>query len=139
MAVDQAVSGQCGGDDVEGGGAFEPCGVDGGSDVGFGLCSPHGAIAIGDFTLDHARAEFALGAVVGGVDFAGIVTEGEKLMSGAGDLGLEFLGEGAAGLDAQQLGEPLFQLALLGGDGGVGAIGDRSGEVEGAVEPELEP
>ena len=58
--IDRRVSGQGGGDDVEGGGAVEPRGVDGGSDVGFGLCGPHGAIAIGHFSLDHARAEFAL-------------------------------------------------------------------------------
>ena len=85
---DRRVSGEDGGDDVEGGGAREPGGVDGGSDVRFGLRGPHGAIAVGDFSLDDAGAEFALGAVVGGVDLAGIVAEGQKLMAGACDLGL---------------------------------------------------
>ena len=45
---------QGGEDDVEGVGAFEACGVDGGADVGFSFGGPHGAIAVGDLSLDHA-------------------------------------------------------------------------------------
>ncbi len=40
--------------------------------TGFGFVAPHGAIAVGDFSLDHVRAEFALGGVVGGIQQAGM-------------------------------------------------------------------
>src|ERR1035437_7839096 len=38
---------------VEGVCAFEPCGVDGCSHICLSLGGPHGAIAVGDFSLDH--------------------------------------------------------------------------------------
>ena len=47
-------------DDVERAGAFEAGGVDGGAHIGFSLGGPHGAVAVGDFSLDHAGSEFAL-------------------------------------------------------------------------------
>jgi hypothetical protein len=55
------VSGDDGGDDVEGGCALKLRGIDGGSDLGLGFGGPHGAIAIGDLSLDHGWSEFALG------------------------------------------------------------------------------
>jgi hypothetical protein len=61
----------------------EPCGVDCRSHVGFGLCSTQSSVAVCDFSLDHARAEFALRGVVGDVDFAEMVAKGRKQVSRA--------------------------------------------------------
>ena len=69
----------------------------GGAEVGFSFGGPHGAIAVGDLSLDHAGAEFALRGVVGGIDLAGKVAEGEKLVSRTPDLGGQFSGEIASG------------------------------------------
>ena len=46
-------------------------GVDDGSNVGFALRGPHGAIAIGDLALNNGRSERALAGVVCGIDHAG--------------------------------------------------------------------
>jgi len=62
-------------DDMEGVGAFEPCGVDGRPDVAFSFGGPHGSISVGDLSLDHTRSEFAFGRVVGWVDLTGIIAE----------------------------------------------------------------
>ena len=66
-------SSQCADDHRERIGAVEACGVDGRPDIGFSFGGSHGAIAVGDFSLDHARAEFALGRIVRDVNLAGIV------------------------------------------------------------------
>jgi hypothetical protein len=52
-------------DRLEGRGASELGGIEGGANVGFGLGGPHRAIAVGDLSLDDAGAEDAFRAVVG--------------------------------------------------------------------------
>jgi hypothetical protein len=74
---------------LEGVSAPEPCCVDGCSDVRLGLRGPHGAIAIGHFPLDHAGPQLSLRAIIGRVDFAGIIAKGQKLVSRAPDFGLQ--------------------------------------------------
>lgn len=81
-------SGQGAEDHGEGVRAFEPCGIDGRADIRFSFCGPHGSIAVGDFSLDHARSKFALGRVVRDIDLAGIIAKGEKLISRAPNFGL---------------------------------------------------
>jgi hypothetical protein len=76
-------------DRLEGVCAVQPCGVDGCSYVRLGLRGPHGAIAIGDFSLDHAGPQFSLRAIIGGVDLAGIVAKGQKLVLRGPDFGLQ--------------------------------------------------
>jgi len=46
--------------------------VDGCAHISLGLGGPHGAVAVGNFSLDHAGPQLSLRAVVGGLDFAGI-------------------------------------------------------------------
>jgi hypothetical protein len=108
-----AGSSQGGEDDIEGVGALDPCGIDGRSHVGFGFCSPRAAVAVGDLSLDHARSEPAFRRVVGGVDLAGIIAKGEKLVSRPPDFGLQFSGPIAPGWRGQKDCELLFQLALF--------------------------
>jgi hypothetical protein len=67
-------------DRLEGVCAVQPCGIDSCSYVRLGLRSPHGAIAIGDFWLDHAGPQLSLRAIIGGVDLARIVAKGQKLV-----------------------------------------------------------
>ena len=47
----------------------------------FGFGRTHGAVAVRDFSLDHAGTEFAFRRVVGDVDLAGIIADREKLVS----------------------------------------------------------
>ena len=131
-------SGQ-GADHGEGVRAFEPCGIDGRSDVRFGLGGPHGSVAVGDFALDHARPEFALGRVVRGVDLTGIIAEDQQLVARAADLGLELPGEVAWGRCRQQRRQLNFQLSLFPGQGRGGEIDDLLGQVERSSQPKLEP
>jgi len=84
-----ACSSQGGEDDAEGVGAVEARSVDGGSHIRFGFGGPHGAVAVGDFPLDHAWAEFPLRRVVRGVDLAGMIAKSEKLVARAPDFGLQ--------------------------------------------------
>ena len=116
---------------------MEPCGVDGCADVGFRFGGPHCAIAVGDLSLDHARAEFALRGVVGGVDLARIVAKGQKLVSRAPDFGLQFPGEIAFGRCGQKRFELFFQLSFLPRERQGGEIGDGAGEVERLSKPSL--
>ena len=58
------ISGQDADDDAEGVRAFKPRGVDRCPHVRFGLGGPHGAVAVRDFSLDYARAQFALRGIV---------------------------------------------------------------------------
>ena len=60
---------------LEGVCAAEPCGVDGCAHISLGLRGPYGAVAVGDFSLDHAGPQLSLRAVVGGLDFAGIIAK----------------------------------------------------------------
>lgn len=75
--------------------------------------APHGAITVGDLSLDHARSQLSLRGVVGDVHLARIVAECEQLISGAPDLGLQLAGEIAPSRGDQQGCELLFQLALF--------------------------
>ena len=102
MSRRAAGSGEGGEDDVEAIGAVEPCGVDGCSHIRFGFGGPHGAVAVGHFSLDHARAEFSLRGVVGGIDLAGVVAKGKKLIARAPDFGLQLSGEIASGRRGQK-------------------------------------
>src|SRR5208283_3444314 len=80
--------------------------------------SVRGALSNGNYpppphgSLDHARAEFALRGVVG-VDFAGIVAKGQKLVSRAPDFGLQFPSEVASGRRGQKSFELFFQFSFL--------------------------
>ena len=100
-------------DDVEGIGALEPRGIVCRSHVRFGFGRPHGAVAVGDLSLDHAGSELALGGIVGDVDLAWIIAKRQKLISGTSDLGLQLSGEVASGGRGQKDGELLFQLSLF--------------------------
>src|SRR5271154_6509600 len=100
-------------DHGEGVRALELCGIDGCSHVRFRLGGPHGAVSIGDFSLDHAGTEFALRGVVGDVDLAGIVTKGEKLVSRAPDFCLQLSRQIAPGWRGQKNFELSFQISLF--------------------------
>ena len=108
---------------MEGVGTRESRGVDGGAQGGFGVCGPFGAVAGGDFSLDDAGPQGALADIVGGVDLAGKIAEGEYLAMRAADL-------------AEQLARQRTFSLLNRGDGQTGNI---AGELKGPVEPELKP
>ena len=133
-----AASGQGVYDDGEGVCAVEPCGVDGRPHVRFGFGGPHGAVAVRHLSLDHTRAELALGGVVGDVDLAGVIAEGQELVSCAPDFGLQVSGEIASGRSGQKGLEPLFQFPLFSRQRRGGEIADGPCEVERLCQPELE-
>jgi hypothetical protein len=60
LGVGFAVSREGVEDCLEGVCAVEPCSVYGCAHVGLSLCGPHGAKAVGDFSLDHAGPELSL-------------------------------------------------------------------------------
>ncbi len=134
-----AASGQSIEDCLEGICSLESCGVDGGSDVRLGLRGPHGAIAIGDFSLDHAGPQLSLRAIIGGVDVAGIIAKGKKLVLRAPDFGLELARQVALRRRAENIGELPFKRALFAGDGRCGEVGDVRGQIERLAKPQLEP
>ncbi len=124
---------------LEGVSAPEPCCVDGCAHISLGLGGPHGAVAVGDFPLDHAGPQLSFRAVVGGLDFAGIIAKGQKLVSRAPDFGLQLARQVAFRRRAENIGELLFKRALFAGDCRSGETGDISGQIEGFAEPQLEP
>jgi len=134
-------SGQGGEDDIEGVGAVEARGVDGCSHIRFGFGGPHGAIAVGwsHFSLDHARVEFSLRGVVGGIDLAAIVAKGQKLISGTPDFGLQFSSEIAAGRRGQKGFKLLLQLSLFPRQSRGDEVSDGSSQIERLCQPQLEP
>jgi hypothetical protein len=134
-----AASGQGAEDRLEGICAFEPCCVDGGAHIRFGLCGSRGAIAVGDLSLDHAGPQLWLRAVLGGLDLAGIVAKRQQLVPRPPDLGLQIARQSALRRRAQDTGKLPFERALFAGDGRGFEIGDVRGEIEGPAEPQLEP
>lgn len=82
---------------MEGIGPGQPRGIDGCAQIGFGIGSPFGAVAIGDLALDDAGSQRPLADVVGGIDLAGEVAESEQLVSRASDLAEQFLRQFAVG------------------------------------------
>lgn len=69
----------------------QSCGINGCPQVGFGMGSPFGAVAVCDFALDDAGPQVLLADVVGGVDLSGEVAEGEHLVACAPDLAERFM------------------------------------------------
>ena len=124
---------------LEGVCALEPCGVDGCSRIRLGLRGPPGAIAIGDFALDHTGPQRSLRTVVGGLDLAGIVAKSQKLVPRAPDFGLQLERQVAFRRRAENIGELRFKRALFAGDGRGGEVGDVRGQIERLAEPQLEP
>jgi len=108
-----------GGDDAEDGfegvGACQSSGVDGCAHVGFGVCSPFRAIAVGAFALDNTGPQRPLAHVIGGIDFSRVVAEREQLIARAPDLPEQLMrqfavsGGGEDGIEvAQQLAPSVF-------------------------------
>ena len=100
---------------------------------------PHGAVAVGNFSLDHAGPQLSLRAVVGGLDLAGIIAKDQKLILRPPDFGLQLASEVAFCRCGKKGGELLFKLALFAGDCRGGETGDISGQIEGLAKPQLEP
>ena len=115
------------------------CGVDGCAHISLGLGGPHGAVAVGNFSLDHAGPQLSLRAVVGGLDLAGIIAKDQKLILRPPDFGLQLACEVAFCRCGKKGGELLFKLALFAGDCRGGETGDISGQIEGLAKPQLEP
>ena len=134
-----AGSSQGGADHLEGICAFEASGVDCRSHVRFGLRGPHGAVAIGDLSLDHAGTELSFGLIVGDVDLAGKVAKGQKLAARPSDFGLQFPRQIAAGRRGQQVCELFLQAAFLARQRRGGKAGYVFGQIESPAEPKLEP
>ena len=63
--------------------------VDGCAHIRFGPRGPHCAVAVGDFSLDHAGAQPSLRAVIGGVNLTGIIAKSQKLVAGPSDFCLQ--------------------------------------------------
>jgi len=103
------------------------------------LGGPHGAVAVGNFSLDHAGPQLSLRAVVGGLDLAGIIAKDQKLILRPPDFGLQLACEVAFCRCGKKGGELLFKLALFAGDCRGGETGDISGQIEGLAKPQLEP
>ena len=61
-------------------------GIDGCAQIGFGIGSPFGAVAVGDFALDDAGPQRPLANVVCSIDLSGEVAESEQLVACAPDL-----------------------------------------------------
>jgi hypothetical protein len=132
-------SGQRCDDDGEGVCAAQACGVDGGPHVGLGLRGPHGAIAVGDLSLDHAGSQLSFRGVVGDVDLAGIIAERQQLVSRPAAFGLQFPRQIAAGGRGQECGEAAFKVALFPRQGRGGETGDARGQIECLAKPQPEP
>ena len=62
---------------------------------------PHGSVAICDLSLDHAGPQLSFRGVVGDVDLAGEIAEGEKLVARPAYFGLQFPRQIAAGRRGQ--------------------------------------
>ena len=113
--------------------------IDGCAQICFGICSPFGAVAVGDFALDDAGPQGALADVVGGSDLAGEVAEREQLVARAPDLAKQFVRQFAVSGSAQDRIEIAQQPTSAAFHGGGGERGDVAGKVKGAIEPEFEP
>ena len=74
---------------------------------------PHGAVAVCDFSLNHAGPELSLRAVVGGLDLARIVAKDQKLLLRPTDFGLQLACEVASCRRGKKGRELLFKLALF--------------------------
>ena len=119
--------------------ARQPSGIDCGSQVCLGIGGPLCAIAVGDFALDYAGAELALRGVVGGVDLAGVIAKGQKLVTRAPDFGLQLPGEIASSGRGQNGCELFFQLSLFPREGRRREVSYGAGQVERLCQPNLEP
>src|SRR5208337_4890772 len=81
-----------------------------------GRPSTYGAVAVCDFSLDHAGPQLSLRAVVGGLDLARIVAKDQKLLLRPTDFGLQLACEVASCRRGKKGRELLFKLALFAGD-----------------------
>jgi hypothetical protein len=132
-------SGQRCDDDGEGVRAAQACGVDRGPHVGLSFRGPHGAVAVGDLSLDHAGPQLSFRGVVRDVDLAGIIAERQQLLSRPTDFGLQFPRQIAAGRRGQECGEAVFKVALFPRDRRGGETGDALGQIECLAKPQPEP
>ena len=64
-------------------------GVDDGAHGGFALSRPHRPIAVGHLALNDGWSQGALTGIVRDLDPTGIIQEGQELIAGPADLGLE--------------------------------------------------
>ena len=67
--------------------------VDDRSNVSLALGRPHGPVAIGHLALNDGGSKRAFAGVVGRLNHAGPVGEGQKLISGAPDFALQVAGQ----------------------------------------------
>lgn len=116
-----------GGDDTQDGlepvGARpEACGIGDGADIGRALGSPRGAIAVGDFALDHGWPQIASAGIVGGFNLTGPECEGQELVLGQPDPVLHLPGQVTGGRGVDDILEDPLQGAPPFGEGG-----DRGG------------
>ncbi len=130
-----------GGDGVQdgaehGGICSEPGGVDDGPHRRLALGRPHRAIAVGHLALDHRRAERPFAGVVGGLDQAGVGQEGQELVAGPADLGLQRARQVAGARGRKDAGELALQRSTLGGQRRRRQFRDALSQRERYVEPE---
>src|SRR5215212_6300398 len=72
-----------------GGSGGQASGIDDGADGRFAFGRPHGPVAVGDLALDDGRSQSPLAGIVGHLDPAGMIQEGQELIARPADLGLE--------------------------------------------------
>src|SRR3954451_17309803 len=81
-------------------------GVDHGAHGGFALSRPHGPVAVGHLALNDGWSQGPLTGIVRDLDPTGMIQEGQELIAGPADLGLEGPGQVAGtrgGEDAGQV------------------------------------
>ena len=126
-------------DGEEGIASREARSVDSGAQVSFGIGGPFCSVAVGDFSLDDAGPQGALADIVGSVDLAGEIAEGEDLVARAADLAEQFASQRAMGSAGEDGIEIACQRASSLFHRGDGKAGNVTGEPKGSVEPELKP
>ena len=103
---------------VEDGAAVRLGGADDGAERGVGLRAPFGTEAVRDFAEDHARAQRALGDVVGGRHIA-VSNEHEQMPSIARDAPAQPLGRLATTRQSEHAVQPAIQIGAILGQRGV--------------------
>lgn len=91
--------------------------VDDGSNVGFALGGPHGAIAVSDLPLNDGGSEGAFAGVVRRVDHSWPLGKGQKLIASSPELVLDVTGQIARRCGGEDIVQTSLQGATLAGDG----------------------
>ncbi len=101
-------------DDAEGLAAGEASGVKGGAQGGVVIRRRFGAEALRHLALDHGGPRRALAAIVGRLDLARKIAEGQQLVTRPGDLGQEYSRDRAGRRRFQNVVDPALQRTPLG-------------------------